>query len=509
MSTDNNDKNVISKENENENENITPSPMPSVPKIDDINMNVNSNKSDKKNLKELNVSDKNAIISSKENNITKSHNDIHRNTIRNYSNTNNSYFNNIKNIFTQSDYYPNETKTKKSTYYNLSKLNYKDGVILKDAANSNPGYGLWSIKLSDENKFLKKVKEEEDHSNESYNSNIYSNRLFNNVNNIKLKDNSISDIGIGLDASSIDNNTNLYEDKADQIIIKKLTKRCNKLEKRYKKVLNKFYEKDNLCINLEKLKKEYGILVNESIQEKNEMRNRCEKLDSNNQALINSVSNIRKEIERLINVIKEDQIKMREQIEEYNKKLVEEEDKRKKIISRIKFTESQIYILQDKIEQDKNENNLDLNNNNNDNNTEGTITSRDFNKTNNKITKNKFDKIDKSKLLLDEQTKKFYKIKKESKKEKDIKINRKKEYIKQLQEELERLKIEDEEKMNERRELFRLINDKNNNEKYYKNYMDKMFDALDKQEKKNKWNSDSIRIKNNIIYNLKRNSNSK
>ena len=40
---------------------------------------------------------------------------------------------------------------------------------------------------------------------------------------------------------------------------------------------------------------------------------------------------------------------------------------------------------------------------------------------------------------MDEQTKKFYKIKKESKKEKDIKINRKKEYIKQLQEELERL----------------------------------------------------------------------
>ena len=316
MSTDNNDKNEISKENENEN--IIPSSMPSAPKIDDMNVNSNSNKNDKKNLKELNINDKNVIISSKENNITKSHIDIHRNTIRKYSNTNNSYFNNIKNIFTQSDYYPNETK--KSTYYNLSKLNYKDGVILKDAANSNPGYGLWSIKLSDKNKFLKKVKEEEDHSKESYNSNIYSNRLFNNVNNIKLKDNSISDIGIGIDASSIDN-TNLYEDEANQIIIKKLTKRCNKLEKRYKKVLNKFYEKDNLCINLEKLKKEYGILVNESIQEKNEMRNRCEKLDSNNQALINSVSNIRKEIERLINVIKEDQIKMREQIEEYNKKL--------------------------------------------------------------------------------------------------------------------------------------------------------------------------------------------
>ena len=497
MSTDNNGKNVISKENEN----ITTSPHPSPPKIDNININAN----DEKNLNELN-DNKNANISSKENNITKSFNDIHRKTIRNY--TNNSYFNNIKNIFTQSDYYPNDTK--KSTYYNLSKLNYKDGVILKDAANSNPGYGLWSIKLSDENKFLKKVKEEEDHSNESYNSNIYSNRLFNNVNNIKLKDNSLSDIDIGIGNDGSIDNSNLYEDEVDQIIIKKLTKRSNILEKRYKKVLNKFYEKDNLCMNLEKLKKEYELLVNESIQEKNEMRNRCEKLDNNNQALINSLSNIRKEIERLIGVIKEDQIKMREKIEEYNKQLVEEENKRKKIISRIKFTESQIYILQDKIEQDKNENNFDLNNNN-DNITEGTTTSREFNKTNNKITKNKFGKIDKSKLLFDEQTKKFYKVKKESKKEKDVKINRKKEYIKQLQEELERLKIEDKEKMNERRELFGLIKDKNNNEKEYKKYMEKMFDILDKQEKEHKWNSDSIPIKNknNIIFNLKRISNSK
>ena len=500
MSTDNNEKNIISKENEN----IATSPMPSEPKNDNIVDN-------KKNLNELNDNN-NAIISpkekekekEKESNITKSYNDIHRKTIRNY--TNNSYFNNIKNIFTQSDYYPNDTK--KSTYYNLSKLNYKDGVILKDAANSNPGYGLWSIKISDNPKFLKKVDEEDDHSKESYNSNIYSNRLFNNVNNIKLKDNSLTDIGIGIGNDVSLDNTSLYEEEADQIIIKKLNKRSNQLEKRYKKVLNKFYEKDNLYQNLEKLKKEYEILVNESIQEKNEMRNRCEKLDNNSQALVNALSNTRKEIERLISVIKEDQIKMREEIEEYNKKLVEEENKRKKIISRIKFTESQIYILQDKIEQDKNENNFDLNNNN-DNNTEGTTTSREFNKTNNKITKNKFNIIDKSKLLLDEQTKRFYKVKKESKKEKDIKIDRKKEYIKQLQEELERLKIEDEEKMKERRELFGLINDKNNSKKSYKNYMDKMFDVLDKQEKKNKWNSENIRIKNNIIYSLKRNSNSK
>ena len=58
----------------------------------------------------------------------------------------------------QSTLNPNETK--KSTYYNLSKLNYKDGLILKDAANSKPGYGLWAIKLSKEKKSLKKIDEE-------------------------------------------------------------------------------------------------------------------------------------------------------------------------------------------------------------------------------------------------------------------------------------------------------------------------------------------------------------
>ena len=29
----------------------------------------------------------------------------------------------------------------------LSNIKYKDGYILKDAANPNPGYGLWSVKL--------------------------------------------------------------------------------------------------------------------------------------------------------------------------------------------------------------------------------------------------------------------------------------------------------------------------------------------------------------------------
>ena len=39
------------------------------------------------------------------------------------------------------------SNNKKISYLNISKLNYKDGVILKDASNINPGFGLLSIKF--------------------------------------------------------------------------------------------------------------------------------------------------------------------------------------------------------------------------------------------------------------------------------------------------------------------------------------------------------------------------
>ena len=441
------------------------------------------------------------IINTREEIITKSINNEKDKTIKHYINTNtniNINNNTNRNIFLHTINNPNETR--RSTYYNLSKLNYKDGLILKDATNSNPGYGLWAIKLSEEQKPLKKKLDEiEDENNliNKYNSNIYSNKLFNDVNNIQLKENNVSESNIEI-SEFLD--ANLYEEEVDKIIINKLTMRSNKLTKRYQDMLHKYYERENLYLNLEKLKKEYEQLVNESIKEKKEIEKNCEKLDNNNQALVNSISNARKEIERLIIVIKEEQIKMKEEIKGYNKRLLEEEDKRKKIINQIKLSERQIYILQDKIDEDnKSDNNVDINTNTN---TGGTNTSRDFNKTN----KNE---IDKSKLLLDDQTKKFYRLKKETKREKDLKISKKKEYITQLQEELERLKIEDEEKLKEKRELFELINEKNNNKKYYKKHMDKMYNELEIQERNNKWNKSSIKIRNNIIYSLKRYSNSK
>ena len=418
--------------------------------------------------------------------------------IINHQINNNSNLNSYnRNFFLHSNYNPIETK--KSSYSNISKLNYKDGIILKDANNSNPGFGLWAVKLSEEAKPRKKLEEKDDNNNSinTYNSNIFSNKLFNNVNNIKLNEKNISDSNL----DTIDYfDPNAYEGEVDKVIINKLTRRSNKVEKKYKDILIKYYDRENLYLNLEKQKLEYEQLIKDSVKEKEEIRKNCEKLDNNNQALVNSIANARKEIERLVVVIKEEQSKIIEEIEKYNKNLVLEEEKRKKIINQIKYAERQICILQDKIEIDK----KTENNNNNTNNTNGTDTSRDCNKT---TKTNNFD-IDKSKLLFDEHTIQFYKIKKETKREKELKINRKKEYIKKLQEELEKLKIEDEEKLKEKRELFQLINDKNYNKKIYQNNMDLMLNELEKQERKNKWNNNTIKINRNIIQSLKKHSNS-
>ena len=221
-------------------------------------------------------------------------------------------------MFLHSTINPNDTKI--TTYSNLSKLIYKDGLILKDAVNSNPGYGLWSIKLSEENKLLKKVNEEDNNLINSYNSNIYSNKLFNNVNNIKINENYYSNNNDKETFEILD--TNYYEERVDNMVINKLTKRSNKLENKYKDMLYKYYEQENLFLNLEKIKKEYEQLVNESIKEKNEIQKKCLKLDNYNQALMNSISNVRKEIERLTIVIREEQSKVQNKVEDFNKKSI-------------------------------------------------------------------------------------------------------------------------------------------------------------------------------------------
>ena len=348
------------------------------------------------------------------------------------------------------------SNNKKTSYLNISKLNYKDGVILKDASNSNPGFGLWSIKLTQSLKNLTPKKEEK-----------ISTLKYNNDRklNIEIKEEA-SDFQDN-DINIFDTLENLEEDQVEKMMISKLTKRNKKLEKRYQELIINYYDKENNYLSLEKARKEYEKLINDSIKEKKEAETNLNNLDNNNQALIVSISSSRKEIERLIDVIKESQLNMKKQLEEYNNILLNEEEKRKKIINSIRSIEKQINIFREKIEEN-----------------EGKYSNDNY-KNQNNITNRKLNE------------------------EIDIKINKKKEYIIQLQKQLEELKIIDQAKQKEKNELLQKIKEKNDDKKNNIKIRDKIFKQLETQERNNKWNEQSIKIRDNIIYSLQRNSKSK
>lgn len=348
------------------------------------------------------------------------------------------------------------SNNKKISYLNISKLNYKDGVILKDASNSNPGFGLWSIKLTQSLKNSTPKKEEK-----------ISTLKYNNDRklNIEIKEEA-SDFQDN-DINIFDTLENLEEDQVEKMMISKLTKRSKKLEKRYQELIINYYDKENNYLSLEKARKEYEKLINDSIKEKKEAETNLNNLDNNNQALIVSISSSRKEIERLIDVIKESQLNMKKQLEEYNNILLNEEEKRKKIINSIRSIEKQINIFREKIEEN-----------------EGKYSNDNY-KNQNNITNRKLNE------------------------EIDIKINKKKEYIIQLQKQLEELKIIDQTKQKEKNELLQKIKEKNDDKKNNIKIRDKIFKQLETQERNNKWNEQSIKIRDNIIYSLQRNSKSK
>ena len=348
------------------------------------------------------------------------------------------------------------SNNKKTSYLNISKLNYKDGVIVKDASNSNPGFGLWSIKLTQSLKNSTPKKEEKISTLKSNNDRKL---------NIEIKEEA-SDFQDN-DINIFDTLDNLEEDQVEKMMISKLTKRSKKLEKRYQELIINYYDKENNYLSLEKARKEYEKLINDSIKEKKEAETNLNNLDNNNQALIVSISSSRKEIERLIDVIKESQLNMKKQLEEYNNILLNEEEKRKKIINSIRSIEKQINIFREKIEE--NEGKCSNDNYKNQNNT-----------TNRKLNE-----------------------------EIDIKINKKKEYIIQLQKQLEELKIIDQTKQKEKNELLQKIKEKNDDKKNNIKIRDKIFKQLETQERNNKWNEQSIKIRDNIIYSLQRNSKSK
>jgi hypothetical protein len=271
---------------------------------------------------------------------------------------------------------------------------------------------------------------------------------------------------------------NLVENQVDEIIINRLTKRCKKLEKKYHNLLMHYYEKENQYLSLERARKGYEQLINNSMKEKKDAEINMNNLYNNNQALIVSISNARKEIERLVPIIKESQSNMKKEMEELNNVLRKEEEKRQKIINEIKVEEKQYNIINEKIKEDE-EKIKDENEN------IGLINIENINKDNKKG--------------------KSSKIKKDIVKENHI--NKKKEYIKELQKQLEHLNNIYKEKLIEKKELFEKIKEKNDDKKKHIKSKKEIFEELEKQEINNKWNEQSIKIRKHIIEELKKGEN--
>ena len=239
---------------------------------------------------------------------------------------------------------------KEGSSLDISNIKYKDGYILKDAANSNPGYGLWSIKMpvKDANKNEKKNKVLPLISNKEESKN-------NNINSINNKKFNGSDLNYKytkyIDNEEIQNNIR------NKKIIEKLANKLNDLEKKYMKALSNYQEKKYLSINAIKMKNEYDQLFIDNVNEIKLIKIKSEELDSQNKILEDNLSNSRNEINRLLNITKVDKENMNKIKEEYENRLKQEEIEREKINVIIKNNEEKLEIL--------NEKNNELDNNNN------------------------------------------------------------------------------------------------------------------------------------------------
>ena len=141
--------------------------------------------------------------------------------------------------------------------------------------------------------------------------------------------------------------------KYDKKIIITLNNKAKELESKLMKALNYYYQMENIYLNEIKKKGETEKKLNKSIKETNVYRAEFDKTREINIAINNSLLSSRNEIDRLVQTIKEEQqIKLKKQ-EEYNKRLIKEENERKKLGNIIKINDRQISILEEKLNYSK------------------------------------------------------------------------------------------------------------------------------------------------------------
>ena len=331
-------------------------------------------------------------------------------------------------------------ESKKESSLNLSNIKYKDGYILKDAVNGNPGYGLWSIKTPvEDNKKKEEIKKEEK-INLTMNNNIPNKKIFND-NDLNYKYTKFFD-------------EDKKENKKNKKIIEKLSNKLNDLEKKYMKALSNFQEKKSLCENTIKMRKEYEQMFNNNLKEIELIKEKTKEMNKENKIVSEALTHSKNEIERLLNVIKEDDENMIKLNSEFDIRLKKEEEEKKRLKEIVKEKEEQITILQ---EQTKN------------------------------ITTNTFFEED---LFQGNVSKKDYEIKKL----KDIILN--------LHIKISGLKKEINNNNEQKEKLEQILRYKNMKEEFHTLNISSLFNVIEEKERNDQRNNNILKKQNEIIKNL-------
>ncbi len=278
----------------------------------------------------------------------------------NSSNVNNISSNNIETSKTK-----RPSQSKKGYSLDLSKIKYNDGYILTDAANSNPGFGLWALKIGLKDKIQNTLSTKRKSVNNVNNISTIKNNVINNINEdkITITANNISNNKINDKSMSLSNNSKNEENK-NKLIIEDLKMICNDLEQKCTNLMSDLKQKIYMCNNSIKLKNEYENILKENNQEIEQIKEKCTNLSTENNKLNNIYKNVENELIRLLNVMKTDKENMEKIKEEFNSRLKQEEVERERLNNIFKKAREKVHILEQENEKISKENKNDSNKSN-------------------------------------------------------------------------------------------------------------------------------------------------
>ena len=254
--------------------------------------------------------------------------------------------------------------------------------------------------------------------------------------------------------------------KYDKKIVLTLNNKIKELEEKLVRALNYYYKMENQCLSEIKKKKQTEKYLNKSIKEISIHRAEYEKSRQINIALNNSLLNSRNEIDRLIQTLKEEQKIKLEKKDEFNNILTKEENERKELETTVRASDSQILILEDKI---------------------------NFSKLSHTMRAQRYEEMAKSQINEED----LEKIKKKNEEIECLKIT-----IKELQKEVINLQKDLKKGKEEKKKLIEEIKFKERKKKFNNDNINLLFQTLEKQKEDEILNNNLFKANNIIIKNL-------